>query len=336
MNPRAAAVQGVLAALGLILAYTTWQREPERAPGEVLVLSATRGEVQRVHYEDGTRATDVERGAGAAEPAIWIKQSASPDGKTPARALRGNEASEKFMDGFGPFRAARALGTLGAAKLKELGFEGSKKKLEVTARGVKRSFALAGPSYGAFYLKDDQDGRVYLVTGAPIADVDSVGARLVDRRLHDFAPGEFDAVTIIVGSKRRELVQPQPPAQHAMGARLAGRQDPSKIDELASNWHDKLWRMAAVDALGRGEAPKSGTPEVALRLEYRWRGKPKGWIELGRVAAPAQAAMSTPETKAPPAGPELFGRSEHTVGWVALPASAEDVIKEAQKVVGGS
>ena len=53
MNVRGAAVQSGLAALGLVVAYGTWQREPERAPGEVVVVDAS-----KVIYIDytGTRA----------------------------------------------------------------------------------------------------------------------------------------------------------------------------------------------------------------------------------------------------------------------------------------
>jgi hypothetical protein len=46
MNVRGAAIQSGLAALGLIVAYGTWQREPERAPGEVVVVDASKSELK--------------------------------------------------------------------------------------------------------------------------------------------------------------------------------------------------------------------------------------------------------------------------------------------------
>ena len=53
MNVRGAAVQSGLAALGLVVAYTTWQREPERAPGEVIVIDVNKSDVQKVRFDDG-------------------------------------------------------------------------------------------------------------------------------------------------------------------------------------------------------------------------------------------------------------------------------------------
>ena len=53
MNVRGAVVQSSLAALGLVVAYTTWQREPERAPGEVVVVDVNKGDVERVRLDEG-------------------------------------------------------------------------------------------------------------------------------------------------------------------------------------------------------------------------------------------------------------------------------------------
>ena len=52
MTGRSLAVQGGIAALGLITMYATWQREPERAPGAVTVIDASKSDVTRIHYED--------------------------------------------------------------------------------------------------------------------------------------------------------------------------------------------------------------------------------------------------------------------------------------------
>ena len=51
MNVRGAAAQGGLAALGLVVAYATWQRQPERAPGEVIVVRPPFGLAHEHEYE---------------------------------------------------------------------------------------------------------------------------------------------------------------------------------------------------------------------------------------------------------------------------------------------
>src|SRR5262245_23217440 len=123
MRARGAAIQGGLAALGLALAYGTWQREPERAPGEVVVVQASKTEVQKVRYEDGKKGAELTRRTDGDDTITWVKVSASADGKVPERELRGNPNADKLFEGFGPLHASRALGVLDAAKLKELGVE---------------------------------------------------------------------------------------------------------------------------------------------------------------------------------------------------------------------
>jgi hypothetical protein len=45
------AIQGGLALLVLVLAYTTWQRPPEKQAGEVFVLDITKNDLDNVRFE---------------------------------------------------------------------------------------------------------------------------------------------------------------------------------------------------------------------------------------------------------------------------------------------
>ena len=128
-----------------------------------------------------------------------------------------------------------------------------------------------------------------------------------------------------MGTKKRELVQLTPELPGS--AKLASKANPTKADETAKNWHDKLWRLAPTDVLGHDEQPTNGAPQLALRIDYSWRGKAKGWIEIGRVASPQPAG-----TSAPPLPAEIYARSEHSAGWVRLTVVAEDLLKEADKI----
>ena len=150
MNVRGAAVQSGLAALGLVVAYTTWQREPERAPGEVIVIDVNKSDVQSVRIDAGDKSVAMERRKDTTgeEPRVWLKLSADAKQKKPAREVPGNEGAERLWDKFGPLRATRALGTLKPDKLKELGLDAPKKHIEVTARGVKHTFAVGSSPFG--------------------------------------------------------------------------------------------------------------------------------------------------------------------------------------------
>jgi hypothetical protein len=327
MKARDAAIQGGLAALGLVAVYGTWQREPERSTGEVVVLDSGKGDVSKVRFEDGAKWVELERRPEGGESAVWLKLSAKPETKVPEREVRGNESAEKTYEKFTPLRGLRALGVLDAAKLKEFGLDAAKKKLEITAKGDKHTFMVANPPAGgsAPYFKDERDGRVYVVEGV-ISDLDSAAVRLVSRTMHAFKKTEWDGLKITAGKKSRDLVQTSP--ENQAQAKLAAAKTPDKPDDLAKNWHDKVWALSVVEVLGKGEKPAAGEPEVAVKVEYSWHGKNVGFVELGRVLPAAVASM--------PAHPavDVYARTEHTAGWVKVPASADDLMKEAEKVAG--
>ncbi len=331
MKARGAAIQGGLALVTLTAAYATWQRQPEHSAAEAVVLEASKNDLTKVRYDEGAKWVELERKGSGSDAAIWLKFSAKEDAKPPVpeRLVRGNESADKLWERFTPMRALRALGALEPAKLKELGFETAKKKVEVTARGDKRTFVIAtAPTGGsAPYWKDERDGRVYVVESI-LSDLDSAQVRLVSRGLHTFKKTEFDAITVSASDKKRELVQTQPETPNA---KLASKKDPNKTDEQAKNWHDKIFGASAVEVLGQGEKPAGGEPQLALKVEYFSHGKSVGFVELGRVPQVAPANTSAPA----PTASDIYARTEHTAGWVKLPAIMEDLVKEADKIVAG-
>ena len=224
MTGKAVALQGGLAALGLLTAHFTWQREPERAPGEVNVVDVTKNDLTAVHYEDDKVAYDLTRAKENGEDSVWIHfvdkfvPKADPKSKEPAattppippRDLRGTEAALKALEQFAPLRSPRAFGVLDAQKIKELGLEGSIKKLDVTAKGDTRHFTIGQPQGtpgGESFIRDAGDGRVYVMPRGLLGDLQAAQGRLIDRRMHTFATADFDRVKLTAGGKSREFVQ---------------------------------------------------------------------------------------------------------------------------------
>src|SRR5204863_7179708 len=183
MTGRALAVQGGIAALGLVTMYATWQREPEHAPGAVTVIDASKSDVTRLHYEDEEQAVDFTPGDTGDETGIWLhivkKPKAAPkaDAKTdatdaaikappPPRDLPAATAAKHIYEQFAPLVSLRAFGVLDAAKLKEIRLVDTKRKLEVTVKGAVRRYDIgqpAGSPGGESFLRDVSDGRVYLM-----------------------------------------------------------------------------------------------------------------------------------------------------------------------------
>jgi hypothetical protein len=345
MKARGAAVQGALAAVGLLAAYFTWQRPAEtRTNDNVVVLEATKSQIEALRFEDGTRFIELTR-VVVPEPTVWLKQGflEGKEPKPPAvdagtladggvpfappppppvvtapRDLKGNERAEKLFERFTPFEASRALGVLPGEKLKELGLEGSERNLTITLSGSPRRFAVGTPGTSVIgtYLKDTKDQKVYLVQGSLISEFDTQSQALVERRLHAFKPSDFDTFVVTTEGKTAEFIQTG--ADIPQTTKVTPKDAPDKPDEFVRNWHDKVWsRLIVTEVYGRGEAPKGGEPKVVVRVDYLLKGKPKGFVELGRYEDGT-----------------AFARSELTASWVALHIGGDDTFFEARKVVG--
>lgn len=334
MKPRQVLVQAALALGALTLAYFTWQRGPELAADEVIALDIAKNDLVGVRFEDQEKGTWVELGHASDANGAYVSVRLGPEdkpanakepnsaGKLPERLVRGNDAAEKLVASFSPLRANRGLGTLDAAKLKELGLDAPKRRITLTLRNGKRSFAIvpAPPGGSLPYLRDDGTGRVYVVARSLLSDFQAASSILVERKLHGFRQQETDRLVIAGGSTRREFVVLRDGEQ----AKLAPAGTPDKPDAALKTWHDRAFGLWPAEVLGQGEIPAEGTPEVALRIDYAMRGRPVGFLEIGKVTVPA----SSPSTDAPKE--TLYARSERTLGWARLGSDAQSVLTDAQ------
>jgi hypothetical protein len=354
MKRGGAVTMGALAGLSLAAAYVTWQRPKEtKRETDVTVLDASKTSLQKIHYDDGTRYTELTRTVEA-ESVVWLKQGylegkepaydagpppapvdagTLPDGGVapappppfvpppppPTRELKGNERADKTWEKFTPFEAVRALGALPEAKLKELGLDNTQKLLEVTVAGTPRRFRVSNPATGFIgqYLLDEKTKDVYLLASGQLSEIEPGSTALVDRRLHAFKATDYDSFVVTVDNQKKEFVQTD--AAIPQTTKVAPKDAPDKPDEFAKNWHDKIWnRLIVTEVLGKGETPPKGEPKVMLKVEYFSKGRPKGWLELARGE-----------------GTQVYGKSENTAGWVGLHAGVEEMALEAKKLVSG-
>ncbi|QDE95762.1 hypothetical protein [Myxococcus xanthus] len=348
MKVRDLALQGALAAAALIAAFVVWQREPSAGPGEVTVVDVPARALDSIRYEDDSRFVDVFRDASGRDR-LWVRLGYKASGGAnagatdagvataavgtdagtgaaggqppvavreeppPPRELRANEVADKLFSRFAPMRAMRALGELDAKKLEEVGLATSPRKLTLTVGGKARVFALASPpgGWGTPYLRSEEDGRVYLLGPAMLPDLENANSRLVDRRLHTFDLGDFDAVTISAGGATR--------AFRATGKApgpvvLAPEDAPERPDDFARNWHDRVWRMMPVDLLGRDEPLSGGEPQEAFRVDYLRAGRAVGHVMVAKGEG------------------GFYARTEHTSGWARLHAGIDALAEEAARV----
>ena len=348
MKARSAALQGGLAVAGLVAAYVTWQRPTESLKADtVIVVDATKNSLERVTYSDGTRSVTVEKkgrlmltlafvpgkrpvfdagetifevdaGADAGVDGGVLRVSQRPAEPAPDRTVFANDRADTLWAKLTPFEGSRALGVLPKEKLDELGIANSERKLELQVSGVTRRFTISRPVSGliGIYAQDEKTNDVFLISSSLFNELDPNSQLLVDRRLHLFKQAEFDAFTIRAGDKLAGFVQTG--ADIPQTARVARAATPDKADELAKNWHEKIWnRLIVTEVLSPEELPKAGEPSAQLRLEYTLKGSAKGWLELGFD---------------PKGG--TWARSENTPSWVSVHQGSEEIILEGQKLVG--
>jgi len=347
MTGRALAVQAGLAVVGLATVYATWQREPERAPGAVTVIDASKSDVTLIRYNDESTSVDLTPGKTAGEDGVWLhlitkpKAEAKPDPHAdpkaaakpatppapppPPRDLAGADNAKKLYEQFAPLTSPRAFGVLDAAKLKELGLDKPTRTIDVTVKGDVRHYEIGQPSTqagGEAFLRDTRDGRVYLMPRSVLSELQNA-QHLVDRRLHAFELMDFDRIKLSSGGKEKEFVSVGRESPKTIG--FAAAKTPDKKDQTAKNWHDALWRLFPTELLGKGEEPATGKVSLLLKVDYSERGKGIGWIEIGRT----QTSSGTSDD---PGTGELYARSEHTAGWVKIP-SAGQIVPDAQKLI---
>ncbi len=342
MKARSAALQGGLAAVGLIAAYTTWQRPAEsQQKDSVVMVEASKNSLERVRYEDGVRAVTVEKKDrlyvtlaylpgkrpdwdaglpveltdGGVDGGAVI--AARPPEPPPDRTLFANERADTLWGRLTPFEATRALGKLPQDKLGELGLVGTERKLVLNIAGATNTFLISKPVNGLIgnYAQNEKTGEVFLISSSIFNELDPNSQLLVERRLHAFKPSEFDAFTVTVEGKSASFVQLG--GENPTTARIAPAATPEKADELVKNWHDKLWnRLIVTEVLQKDEPPKVGVPNVVLRVDYTLKGQPKGWLEIGHH----------------PGTNTMWARSENTASWVGLHQGAEETALEGAKL----
>jgi hypothetical protein len=363
MNTRGLALQGALAAAGLVAAFLTWQRDPEGQPGEITVLDVSKRALQKARYDDATRFVELFRNPQD-DDKLWVTigekpkppppPPAAPDGGVvdggvsggadggtapggadggvasapppvappspppPPRVLRANPNAETLWGRLAPLKGTRAIGELDAQKREELGFVDSPRKLALTVDGREQVVVIGSPKglpWATPYVMRE-DGKVFLMVTTILPDFENAMNRMVDRRQHKFEEGDFDTLVVTQAKNSRTFsVSGKPPAPLIISA----QNTPGQQEEFVRNWHDRIWRVASLDVLGKGEEPPGSPLEDVFRVEYRKGGKDIGFF---------QVTKSTQGV--------YYARTELSAGWIRMPPPFQTLATEAVKVASGS
>jgi len=292
------------------------------ADGGVTADGGTAGHASRSDAGPSAREASADGGVrgradgGLPDPLRAIREAPPP----PPRELRGNEVAEQLLNRLSPPMATRDLGIATPERRTDLGLAAPSKRLRLdtghgpSAPGRSLQFVVSTPpgAAGAYLLAPD--GHLWLVQESLVQDLSAAASRLVDRRLHAFRADDPDALQLQLDGRSRAFV-----VRKVHGAtRVAPAENPDDPGADATAWAERIWRLAPLEVLGRGETPREGTPVSSLRVEYTRDRRPLGFLELGR------------------AGSEWYARTEHTAGWVRLPPQAATVREQAERLEAGA
>lgn len=319
MSTRSVMAHAALAAAGLLLAAWTWVRAKQGDTGAdlVVVVDARKRDVRRLAWVDDEKTVAVERReANDGDTYHWISSEAKKGDTVEKKAMRAGSGIDRLIDGFAPFRALRALGSAPVEKKKELGLAETKKTIAVAAGPADRTFRVGDTAYGSDgrYIEDAADGKVYLIKGFLLGDLENATLRYMERSLQKFGRSEIERVEIAVGGKTAEVVQQgrlEPGKAYWARAR-----DREKKDDLVSNWMDKVLGLSALEYVG--EAPNA---QSVLTLTFKDARSTIGTMELLR--APKRDGK----------GDNYFARTGHTVVAVRLHEVADEVARDADKII---
>ncbi len=345
MKLRGTVIQGTLALAGLLAAYSTWQRGPEREEGSALVADISHKNLQKVRFASDGAWSELEPEGACDDRRFLVRISAAPTPPPPAhnddedmappdagvqqslpkaetaaraepvvREYTAAKDADRVFKLFAPFYATRSLGAVDDRQRAALRTIADKTgTLELASSGGTYKYEVYySPGNELAYLKPENSNQMYVFPGDRLETLRS-GESLIERRPHDFEPGAYDTLVVKKDGKQREFKV----THEGRTVKLIPKAG-KKADDFATNWHQKVANFYTENPLGKGENPPAGEPKVVLRLEYLNGGKPVGFTEIAKDPSGA-----------------TFARTELLKGWAPAPAITQPA-QEAEKILGAS
>jgi hypothetical protein len=231
----------------MVLAYTTWQRDPTVKPkaGTVELWPGSPGDVKAIQYEAQNKSVTLEKRGSGDESYFWgkvVRTSSPPPKKQkpdagPEEALMSpadeetevkptvttrefpvGEGGTRLMEKLAPLRVLRDLGPLDDAKKADFGLVDSKGKLAVTYASGPRELVIGGTVYGGSdrYAMDPKSSKGYVLPGEVVSPLEAAESSLRENKLHAFPNEEVTKVQVKAADKARTIVRragaaPPPP-----------------------------------------------------------------------------------------------------------------------------
>lgn len=320
-----------LAVIGLAWAYVVWTSEDpgDTDPDGVVVVDCEPDRLTRLAFTSDRRNAVLEpRGEGDTR-SWWITVERTPEeGDASEVEFVANEGIDEYLTTVAPLTAVRSLGEVDEELFAELELdEENRSTIDVVCGETEVSFHVGGSTFGGGdrYLQRADGGPVYLLSGDVVRGLENAEFQLMQRELHAFEMVEVSGLSVEASGQEKTLVQRN--YRDPQQAAWVDVDEPDRINELYSNWLDRISRLRVQAYLPLDAEPgadlegASVGPEPVLRLS--WKGEDEE--EIGRLEM----------VKLPLDTPVYYARSEATRAWVRVVATtAQQVEDDTRAVVG--
>jgi hypothetical protein len=228
------------------------------------------------------KAAGSANGAASAKPVVPSSPKPSPaEVRAKVRKVQqflGNRSTEILVAGLSNFSAVRSLGQLEGEKLKTFGLTDSKKSLTLVSGSSPRVFILGGSTYGNLdnYIKDKEDGRVYVIRPKSIQDMLYAESRLMERGVHSFKLSELDRAVITVRDTKKAVLQKN--REDQLRSFWVDEGSPDRRKDFYKNWFDKIDRVRVLEYTQPGK--KIDGLSSIFSIEYFLGSKKLGTLKL--------------------------------------------------------
>lgn len=234
---------GIALCLVLVGAYQTWTHEGDPdLSGATVILDVDRDDLASITFDSPTSTLVLETREDELGPYVWGVFTPKGEGIEPA-VFKVGAAGETLVGNLAPFVSKRVLEGVDDSKLAELGFGDEQSTLSIARQGKEpKQYEVAAKVYGGRnrYVRDPDDGTVYVVTAATIQQLETGRTTLPDRSLIGYDATDIASITVRGGEAEVTYAQQNPDDRSARFWALQGSTEPNPA---AAGWIDKVLNL---------------------------------------------------------------------------------------------
>ncbi len=265
---------GLALSLALAGAYQTWTHEgnPDLS-GATVILDVERDDLEALVFESPSGRVRLEMREDELGPYVWAQtdpnaaSAAEPEPTDPSappepapvlntpQAFKTGAAGETIAAGAAPFVAKRVLEGVDESKLEELGFGEEQATLTFLRKGRDaKTYEVGAKAYGGSnrYVRDPEDGTVYIVAASLLDSLDTAERSLPDRSLLAFDVTDIETISVRAAEAEATYVQNNPDDRAARSWSSSGSSEPNAA---AAGWFDKALRLKVLRYIDEANKP---------------------------------------------------------------------------------